>query len=47
MRQRGVEQYPLRMINGITREFGQVVFDGARVPAANMIGKPGKAGASR
>jgi len=42
MRQRGVEQYPLRMINGITREFGQVVFDGARVPAANMIGKPGE-----
>jgi alkylation response protein AidB-like acyl-CoA dehydrogenase len=42
MRQRGVEQYPLRMINGITSEFGQVVFDGARVPAGNMIGKPGE-----
>ena len=42
MRQPGVEQYPLRMINGITKEFGQVVFDGARVPAANMIGKPGE-----
>jgi len=42
MRQRGIEQYPLRMMNGITREFGQVVFDGARVPAANMIGKPGE-----
>ena len=42
MRQRGIEQYPLRMINGITREFGQVVFDGARVPAANMIGEPGE-----
>jgi len=42
MRQPGIEQYPLRMINGITREFGQVVFDGARVPAANMIGKPGE-----
>jgi len=41
MRQPGVEQYPLRMINGITKEFGQVVFDGARVPAANMIGAPG------
>jgi alkylation response protein AidB-like acyl-CoA dehydrogenase len=42
MRQRGIQQYPLRMINGITSEFGQVVFDGARVPAANMIGKPGE-----
>ena len=42
MHQPGIEQYPLRMINGITREFGQVVFDGARVPAANMIGKPGE-----
>ena len=30
-----------RMINGITREFGEVLFDGARVPAANMIGEPG------
>ena len=30
------------MINGITSEFGQVVFDGARVPAANMIGEPGE-----
>jgi alkylation response protein AidB-like acyl-CoA dehydrogenase len=40
MHQRGIEQYRLRMINGITREFGQVVFDGARVPAVNMIGKP-------
>ena len=26
------------MINGITKEFGEVVFDGARVPAADMIG---------
>jgi len=42
MRQPGIEQYPLRMINGITKEFGQVVFDGARVPAANMIGEPGE-----
>jgi len=42
MRQPGVEQRPLRMINGITREFGQVIFDGARTPAANMIGKPGE-----
>jgi alkylation response protein AidB-like acyl-CoA dehydrogenase len=42
MHQRGIEQRPLRMINGITKEFGQVVFDGARVPAANMIGEPGE-----
>jgi len=42
MHQDGVEQRPLRMINGITKEFGQVVFDEARVPAANMIGKPGE-----
>jgi len=42
MHQAGIEQYPLRMINGITKEFGQVVFDGARVPAENMIGKPGE-----
>jgi len=42
MHQKGVEQHPLRMINGITKEFGQVVFDGARVPAANMIGEPGE-----
>jgi len=42
MRQPGIEQRPLRMINGITKEFGQVVFDGARVSAANMIGAPGE-----
>ena len=42
MRQAGIEQRPLRMINGITKEFGQVVFDGARVPADNMIGEPGE-----
>ena len=42
MRQPGIEQRPLRMINGITTEFGQVAFDGARVPAANMIGEPGE-----
>jgi alkylation response protein AidB-like acyl-CoA dehydrogenase len=29
------------MINGITKEFGEVIFDGARVPVANMIGDPG------
>lgn len=42
MHQPGIEQRPLRMINGITNEFGQVRFDGARVPAANMIGAPGE-----
>jgi alkylation response protein AidB-like acyl-CoA dehydrogenase len=42
MRQPGIQQRPLRMINGITREFGEVTFDGARVPAANMIGNPGE-----
>jgi alkylation response protein AidB-like acyl-CoA dehydrogenase len=30
------------MINGITREFGEVIFDRARVPADNMIGGPGE-----
>jgi alkylation response protein AidB-like acyl-CoA dehydrogenase len=42
MDQPGVTQRPLRMINGITREFGEVTFDSARVPAANMIGEPGE-----
>src|SRR5262249_11981394 len=42
MRQAGIEQRPLRMINGITKEFGQVEFDGARVAAENMIGAPGE-----
>ncbi len=42
MRQPGIEQRPLRMINGITREFGEVLVDGARVPATDMIGEPGE-----
>jgi len=42
MRQPGIEQRPLRMINGIFKEFGEVIFDGARVSAANMIGAPGE-----
>ncbi len=42
MRQPGIEQRPLPMINGITKEFGEVRFDGARVPVANMIGGPGE-----
>jgi alkylation response protein AidB-like acyl-CoA dehydrogenase len=41
MDQARIEQRPLKMINGVTNEFGQVLFDGARVPAANMIGPPG------
>jgi alkylation response protein AidB-like acyl-CoA dehydrogenase len=42
MRQAGVEQRPLTMISGVSTEFGQVLFDGARVPAANMVGAPGE-----
>ncbi|MGZ4757604.1 MAG: acyl-CoA dehydrogenase family protein [Acidimicrobiales bacterium] len=42
MGQPGIEQRPLRMINGITKEFGEVIFDGARVSADNMIGEPGE-----
>jgi alkylation response protein AidB-like acyl-CoA dehydrogenase len=42
MGQPAIEQRPLKMINGITREFGEVVFDRARVDAANMIGEPGE-----
>ena len=37
----GLEQRPLKMINGVTREFGEVIFDGVRVPAADMVGNPG------
>jgi alkylation response protein AidB-like acyl-CoA dehydrogenase len=42
MHQPGIVQRPLRMINGVTNEFGQVLFDGARVPSDNMIGEPGE-----
>jgi alkylation response protein AidB-like acyl-CoA dehydrogenase len=42
MDQPGIERRPLRMINGVTKEFGEVRFDGARVAAANMIGAPGE-----
>jgi alkylation response protein AidB-like acyl-CoA dehydrogenase len=42
MRQDAITQRPLKMINGVTREFGEVIFDGARVEAANMIGEPGE-----
>jgi alkylation response protein AidB-like acyl-CoA dehydrogenase len=42
MDQSGIEQRPLPMINGITKEFGEVLLNEARVPAANMIGEPGE-----
>ncbi|MEY2471285.1 MAG: hypothetical protein QOK28_614 [Actinomycetota bacterium] len=41
MQQPGIERRPIKMINGVTTEFGEVRFDGARVPAANMVGSPG------
>ena len=41
MHQPGIEQRPLQMISGVTREFGQVHFDGATVPADQLIGSPG------
>ena len=41
MHQPGIVQRPLKMISGVTKEFGQVEFDGARVPAANLVGAPG------
>ena len=42
MHQPGIEQRPLKMISGVSTEFGQVLFDGARVPASNMVGQPGE-----
>ena len=42
MKQPGITQRPLKMINGITKEFGEVHFDGARAAAADMIGEPGE-----
>ena len=42
MHQEGIEQRPLKMISGVTKEFGQVSFDGARVPVENMVGAPGE-----
>jgi alkylation response protein AidB-like acyl-CoA dehydrogenase len=41
MKQPGVQQRPLQMMNGVTNEFGQVFFDGATVPADQMVGAPG------
>jgi alkylation response protein AidB-like acyl-CoA dehydrogenase len=42
MNQPGIEQRPLKMINGITREFGEVHFDRVTVPAVNRVGSPGE-----
>jgi alkylation response protein AidB-like acyl-CoA dehydrogenase len=42
MDQPGIQQRPLQMISGVTREFGQVGFDGATVPADQMVGAPGE-----
>jgi alkylation response protein AidB-like acyl-CoA dehydrogenase len=42
MHQPGIEQRPLRMMNGVTTEFGQVLFDGVPVPVENMVGAPGE-----
>jgi alkylation response protein AidB-like acyl-CoA dehydrogenase len=42
MHQPGIEQRPLKMISGVSTEFGQVLFDGARVPAQNLVGAPGE-----
>ncbi len=47
MHQDGIEQRPLKMISGVTKEFGQVLFDGARVPASRMVGFPGRLAGSR
>ncbi|CAM4174604.1 Glutaryl-CoA dehydrogenase [Mycobacterium basiliense] len=41
MKQPGVQQHPLRMMSGVSNEFGQVFFDGAIVPADRMVGEPG------
>ena len=41
MHQPGIKQRPLKMISGVTKEFGQVEFDGAKASAANMVGAPG------
>lgn len=42
MDQPGIEQRPLKMINGVTREFGEVIFDGAVARASDMVGAPGE-----
>lgn len=42
MHQSSIEQQPLTMMSGVTTEFGQVLFDGAYVPANQMVGEPGQ-----
>ncbi|MGW3285906.1 acyl-CoA dehydrogenase family protein [Streptomyces sp. NPDC001002] len=42
MDQPGIEQRPLKMMSGVTKEFGQVLFEGATVPADQMVGAPGE-----
>ena len=42
MHQPGIEQRPLKMMSGVTKEFGQVLFDGAKVPADQLVGAPGE-----
>ena len=42
MHQPGIEQRPLKMISGVTKEFGQVSFENATVPADQMVGAPGE-----
>ncbi|MBU8821308.1 acyl-CoA dehydrogenase family protein [Mycolicibacterium goodii] len=42
MHQDGIQQRPLKMINGVTTEFGQVTFDNAVVPASQMVSAPGE-----
>lgn len=41
LRQPGVDVRPIRQITG-TCEFNEVFFDGARCPAANVVGAPGE-----
>lgn len=42
MHQPAIQQRPLKMINGVTREFGEVTFDGAIASPADMIGSLGE-----
>ena len=42
MHQPGVTQLPLRMINGVSNEFGELVLDSARIPSENLLSKPGQ-----
>lgn len=41
MHQPGVTQKPLRMINGVSNEFGELLIEDARIPAENRIGDLG------